>query len=173
MGRPRSFNEEAVLDAAAEVFVKGGYEGTSIDDLVKALNLHRGSLYKAFGSKHGLFLAVLRRYVDTHLANMTQAALSPRRTVDGAGDLTDLSDLDLLLIAALERGHRDAEVAAFVRQGLAIIENSSDEPANPRRSTDPEPRPGRALDLLGARLFERLHKGPEGPNTNQLTTQET
>jgi TetR/AcrR family transcriptional regulator, transcriptional repressor for nem operon len=170
MGRPRSFNEEAVLDAAAEAFVKGGYEGTSIDDLVKALNLHRGSLYKAFGSKHGLFLAVLRRYVDTHLANMTQAALSPRRTVDGAGDL---SDLDLLLIAALERGHRDAEVAAFVRQGLAMIENSSDEPANPRRSTDPEPRPGRALDLLGARLFERLHKGPEGPNTNQLTTQET
>jgi len=173
MGRPRSFNEEAVLDAAAEAFVKGGYEGTSIDDLVKALNLHRGSLYKAFGSKHGLFLAVLRRYVDTHLANMTQAALSPRRTFDGAADLTDLSDLDLLLIAALERGHRDAEVAALVRQGLAMIENSSDEPTNPRRSTDPEPRPGRALDLLGARLFERLHKGPEGPNTNQLTTQET
>ena len=173
MGRPRRFNEEAVLDAAAEVFVKGGYEGTSIDDLVKALNLHRGSLYKAFGSKHGLFLAVLRRYVNTQLAHVTHAALSPRGTVEGVGDLTHLPDLDLLLIAALERGHRDAEVAELVRQGLAIIENASDELANPRRSTDPEPRPGRALELLGARLFERLRNGPEGPNTNQLTMQET
>jgi len=63
MGRPRGFSERTILEAAADAFVRGGYEGTSVDDLVHALKLHRGSLYRAFGSKHGLFLAVLRHYV--------------------------------------------------------------------------------------------------------------
>jgi len=46
MGRPRSFDEDTILEAAAAVFVRGGYEGTSIDDLVRTLGLHRGSLYQ-------------------------------------------------------------------------------------------------------------------------------
>ena len=76
MGRPRGFSEDEVLDAAA-AFVLGGYEGTSIDDLVKALNLHRGSLYQAFGSKHGLFLAALRHYIETHLVSAPSDAHTP------------------------------------------------------------------------------------------------
>ncbi len=61
VGRPRGFSEDEVLDAAAGVFVLSGYEGTSIDDLVKALNLHRGSLYNAFGSKVACFGSSLDR----------------------------------------------------------------------------------------------------------------
>ncbi|WP_408649259.1 helix-turn-helix domain-containing protein [Streptomyces herbicida] len=33
------------------MFAERGYEGTSVDDLVRALGVHRGSLYKVFGSK--------------------------------------------------------------------------------------------------------------------------
>jgi len=62
MARLRAFNEEEVLDKAVEVFWARGYEGTSIQDLVDAMGIQRGSLYAAFGSKQQLFLQALERY---------------------------------------------------------------------------------------------------------------
>ena len=57
MGRNRTFDEDGVVERCAEVFRRTGYEGSSIDDLVAATGLHRGSLYSAFGSKRGLFVS--------------------------------------------------------------------------------------------------------------------
>ncbi len=171
MGRPRGFSEDAVLDAAAAVFVNGGYEGTSIDDLVKALNLHRGSLYKAFGSKRGLFLAVLQHRVEGHLANLHPAEFTLQGTPE-PGCSTLRPDLDLLLVAAVERGHRDPEVAALVRRGLEVIEDPFTDSTDPPQSEAASP-PGRAVQLLGARLYERLHLDPGEPSSpNQPTTKE-
>ena len=59
MARPRTFDEATVLEQARGLFSTQGYHGTSIDDLVKATGLLRGSLYKAFGSKRNLFHALL------------------------------------------------------------------------------------------------------------------
>jgi AcrR family transcriptional regulator len=59
VSRPREFSPEAVIAISRSAFAANGYFGTSIDDLVKATNLHRGSLYKAFGSKRNLFEAAL------------------------------------------------------------------------------------------------------------------
>jgi TetR/AcrR family transcriptional repressor of nem operon len=164
MGRPRRFSEETVLQVAATVFVRGGYEGTSIDDLVQALKLHRGSLYNAFGSKHGLFLAVLRRYVQTQLPAAINSVSPPGDGHPGVGALADGDDLDLLLIAAVERGHLDAEVAALVRHALAGLEQALEAEANPGRSPNPASAPTRALDLLGERLYQHLH-GSDTPGT--------
>ncbi len=170
MGRPRGFSEDQVLDAAAGVFVLNGYEGTSIDDLVKALNLHRGSLYKAFGSKRGLFLAVLQHYIEVHLLRAPSASRSP-----GGGPEPGCPtppDLDLLLTAAVERGHCDAEVAALVRRGLELIEEAITDSAQPPPSEGPR-YPGLAIRLLGARLYERLLVDPDRTSTpHGLTTRE-
>ncbi|MGC2130064.1 MAG: TetR/AcrR family transcriptional regulator, partial [Candidatus Aquilonibacter sp.] len=65
MGRPKDFETDEVLDRAAEVFWRAGYEATSILELEAATGLGRGSLYNAFGDKEGLFLAVLDRYQKT------------------------------------------------------------------------------------------------------------
>jgi TetR/AcrR family transcriptional repressor of nem operon len=168
MGRPRSFDEGNVLDAAAEAFVRGGYEGTSVDDLVQALKLHRGSLYKAFGSKHGLFLAVLRHYVASGLPE----AIS-RSGTSGQTDVAALSasgDLDLLLVAALERGPVDAQVAGLVRVALDDLEHAIGKATGAPPPAGP-PRPVHALDLLGARLHERLHHGPDAPEPRPPTTE--
>ncbi len=61
-GRPRSFDEGRVLDAALELFWQQGYRGTSTRQLEVALGLSQSSLYNAFGSKHGLLAAALDRY---------------------------------------------------------------------------------------------------------------
>lgn len=60
-GRPRQFDSDAVLRAAAERFRTRGFEGTSLDDLAAATGLNRPSLYSAFGDKRALYLAVLER----------------------------------------------------------------------------------------------------------------
>lgn len=43
-------------------FWDNGYAGTSLDDLLAASGLGKGSLYGAFGDKQSLFLRVLREY---------------------------------------------------------------------------------------------------------------
>jgi AcrR family transcriptional regulator len=61
-GRPRSFDREAALNQAMEVFWRKGYEATSISDLTEAMDISPPSLYAAFGDKERLFLESVERY---------------------------------------------------------------------------------------------------------------
>jgi AcrR family transcriptional regulator len=63
-GRPRTFDVDEALDIALKVFWRNGYEGTSIDDLTKAMGINRPSLYCAFGNKEQLFRKALDRYAE-------------------------------------------------------------------------------------------------------------
>ena len=53
-----------------QVFWTRGYNGTSLVDLIDGTGLSRGSLYKAFGDKHGLFLSALDRYISQSLVRL-------------------------------------------------------------------------------------------------------
>ncbi len=64
-GRPRSFDMTHALDGAMDVFWRKGYEGASLVDLTTAMGINSPSLYAAFGSKEGLFRAVLDHYDKT------------------------------------------------------------------------------------------------------------
>ena len=64
MGRMPTFDRRAVVDAARDVFWQRGYAETGITELEDATGLTRSSLYNAFGSKRGLFDAVLGAYLD-------------------------------------------------------------------------------------------------------------
>ncbi len=62
MARQKEFDRDEVLHKAMEVFWMRGYEGTSIQDLVKYMGINRQSIYDTFGDKHTLFLQSLDRY---------------------------------------------------------------------------------------------------------------
>jgi TetR/AcrR family transcriptional regulator, transcriptional repressor for nem operon len=62
MPRPKSFDEDDVLDQAVRLFWERGYESTSLADLEAHLGLGRQSLYNTFGDKQALFLKALDRY---------------------------------------------------------------------------------------------------------------
>jgi len=62
MARPQSFDRSDVLSQALQVFWQKGYDGASIQDLVDATGLNRGSLYNAFGDKADLFAEVMTLY---------------------------------------------------------------------------------------------------------------
>ncbi len=64
MSRPPEYNRTDVVSAAMHVFWAEGYESSSIQKLLAAMKLNRGSLYAAFGDKEGLFLEALDLYVE-------------------------------------------------------------------------------------------------------------
>src|SRR5689334_21508802 len=101
MGRPRGFDEAAVIAAAATLFAGRAYDGVSVDDLVQHLGVHRNSLYQTFGSKRGLYLAALRRHREHEVPALAAWLTAGRPAADEAG-------LDLLLLAAAERAPVDA-----------------------------------------------------------------
>lgn len=99
MGRPREFDEERVLTQARTLFAAQGYNGTSIDELVKSTGLLRGSLYKAFGSKRNIFALVLEGAI---------------REFTGS-----VKDLDLLTVALKEVAPTDAVIRERCREIVA------------------------------------------------------
>jgi TetR/AcrR family transcriptional regulator, transcriptional repressor for nem operon len=62
MPRYKQFKKETVLEAASEIFHRKGYNGTSIDEILKATGLSRSSLYDSFRDKHTLYLESLEFY---------------------------------------------------------------------------------------------------------------
>jgi TetR/AcrR family transcriptional repressor of nem operon len=62
MARPKSFDDDAVLDRALQLFRQRGFEGTSMSDLEAHLGLGRQSLYNTFGDKRELYLKALDLY---------------------------------------------------------------------------------------------------------------
>lgn len=64
MGRRPAYELIAVVAAASELFWEQGYAMTSIGDLEERTGLDRSSLYHAFGTKHALFEAALRYYLE-------------------------------------------------------------------------------------------------------------
>jgi AcrR family transcriptional regulator len=93
IGRPRSFDTDAALDRALQVFWRKGYEGATLSDLTKAVGINRPSLYAAFGDKEALFRKVLDRYLDGPAAYTQEALKEPtaravvERLLRGAADL--------------------------------------------------------------------------------------
>jgi TetR/AcrR family transcriptional repressor of nem operon len=62
MARHKSYLLDDVVDAALLQFWHVGFNGLSIDDLVRATGTSRSALYAEFGSKRGLYLACFPRY---------------------------------------------------------------------------------------------------------------
>lgn len=62
MPKVKQFNKEKVLEVASTIFHQKGYNGTSIDEILKATGLSRSSLYDSFKDKHNLYLQSLEFY---------------------------------------------------------------------------------------------------------------
>lgn len=85
MAGVKRFDRGEVLERAMTVFWGKGYQATSIQDLVDATGINRGSLYATFGDKRGLFLVVLehysRRFAEPLMAELRDP--DPRRAIEG------------------------------------------------------------------------------------------
>lgn len=126
-GRPRSFDENAALEKAIQVFWLKGYDGVTIDDLVAGMGVGRPSLYSVFGSKRSIFLRALHAYAERKGAGAAQALFSPttlrdslvaflRHEVESATEKGSAPGCLLMCVAPLVD---DAEVRQFIQNAAA------------------------------------------------------
>lgn len=70
MAESRSVRVDQILDGALRLFARNGFHQTSMDELVAATGLSKGSLYWYFDSKDDIILAVLERVFDRELYHL-------------------------------------------------------------------------------------------------------
>jgi TetR/AcrR family transcriptional regulator, transcriptional repressor for nem operon len=121
MARPREFDIDEALDRAMGVFWAKGYEGTSLQDLLKAMKIARGSLYKAFDDKHSIYVAALDRYDRTVVQPVVEKLRDPQ-----SGD-------GMTRIRGVLEGARDAVASRNDRRGCFMCNAAVDQaPADPK-----------------------------------------
>jgi TetR/AcrR family transcriptional regulator, transcriptional repressor for nem operon len=158
MGRVRGFDVEEALDVALELFWQQGYEGTPIQALCREMGLQPGSVYAAFGSKRDLFVAALRRYVETVSAEAVDRINGAPSGLQGLREYFDhLVDamIDgkrawgcLITNSLVEFAARDPELAAMFEVHLARLQTSF-AAALARARAEGELRPGAGPESAG------------------------
>ena len=134
MPRPKEFNPDHALDKAMHVFWHKGYEATSMENLLNAMDLNRGSLYDTFGDKRQLFLKVLDRYCHGFVGEKFSLLDQPgpaiptlRRFIHGMidGALADPQRRGCLIAnTVMELAPHEKEIAGTLRQALKMAEDT-------------------------------------------------
>ena len=134
MGRVRKFDVEEALDVALDIFWQQGYDRTPVQALCRAMDLQPGSLYAAFGSKRDLFVAALRRYIETVSAEAVDRINGASSGLQGLREYFDhLVDamVDgkrawgcLITNSLVEFTARDPELAGMFQLHLARLQTS-------------------------------------------------
>jgi TetR/AcrR family transcriptional regulator, copper-responsive repressor len=81
-GRPRAYDPEVALVRARDAFWRGGYAGTSLDDLAAAMGMNRPSIYAAFGDKKALYRMSVADYAERSRAWLEATLRPPQRLAD-------------------------------------------------------------------------------------------
>src|SRR5436853_3445874 len=117
-----------VLDAAFELFLEHGYDGTSMEAVAGAAGVSKPVVYDCFGSKEELFAALLRREEGRVLGQIAAALPREADHDDPERLLGDALTAFLRAVAAspeayrvilLGEGGANAAVARHIRSGRA------------------------------------------------------
>jgi TetR/AcrR family transcriptional regulator, transcriptional repressor for nem operon len=170
---------DEALDQAIRVFCEQGYNATSIGDLIDAMGLASGSIYKAFRDKRAVFLAALDRHVLLRKEQIAAAARSSKparqrladvlthfvevsKGIEGrrgcmiVGSAVELAivDRDVAARVAASLGKNEAFLADLIREGQADGSIS--------KEIDPEPT-ARVMVCLtqGLRVVGKSGRAPQ------------
>ncbi len=132
MARPAEFNRDQVLDRAMHAFWDSGYCATSMATLTQTTELNPGSLYAAFKSKQGLFLAALDHYGERSVEQIGQVLARAGSPLEGVRAFfrqlaasaaePDAMRSCFLLNTVLEVARHDPEVRARTSHHLDAVE---------------------------------------------------
>ena len=99
MARPVEIDRDQAFRKAGELFWRRGYTATSLNDLLQATGMGKGSFYAAFGSKEGLFEATLDWYHESSAAARRKVS----ETHKGIGALREFLDATMIEVSEAKR----------------------------------------------------------------------
>jgi TetR/AcrR family transcriptional regulator, transcriptional repressor for nem operon len=134
VARPREFEREDVVQKALDVFWRQGYQATSVQDLVAATGLNRGSLYDTFGDKHGLFLEAVEYYrshvTARRLAKLEEPGLAREKIATFFREVIEFSVGEgrllgcLMTNSAIELAPHDRDTRLAVAANMGAMEGA-------------------------------------------------
>ncbi len=68
---------DEILEAAASIFGQRGYNAASMQDIARAVNLQKASLYHHFSGKQDILLALLDQALDILIERLEQVLIKP------------------------------------------------------------------------------------------------
>ena len=116
-----------LLDAAAPVFARLGYEKASISDITAAAGLSSGSIYGHFGSKAELFVATLRAHSEREIEGLLGDgdAIDVAAVIAARGAVLDRRSVahGSLVVEAVVAAKHDPKVAELLRASFGQRED--------------------------------------------------
>ncbi|HEY6542404.1 MAG TPA: TetR/AcrR family transcriptional regulator [Ktedonobacteraceae bacterium] len=133
----REQRAERILDAAAELMLRWGYNKTTIDDIVRAAGVPKGTIYLHWKTREDLFLALMEREYARLIQDTQQRIASDPNggTMQGITKHAMLATMKSPLMKAVllrdtdlvgEWLHKEYASASFVQQiaqPLALLEH--------------------------------------------------
>jgi AcrR family transcriptional regulator len=122
----RARTRAQLLDAAARVYGRRGFDGATLDEVAEEAGFTKGAVYDHFGSKENLLIALLDEHLAAQIAEQISlfdpAAEATERPRTGAdrwmAELDENPDAFRLFVEAWVHAQRDGELAARVRTGM-------------------------------------------------------
>jgi AcrR family transcriptional regulator len=115
---------EHLLGAGRQVFLRRGFLAATVEEIAADAGYTRGAVYKHFGGKEGLWLAIIEADADTHLGHLRNA-LARATDRDGliavltpadSADATKWSAVAAEVLAATAQQPATAALVAAVQQ---------------------------------------------------------
>jgi len=140
-GRPRATSRDTIAEAACELFLEQGYEGTTVADITRRAGVSRSSFFNYFGSKADVIWGGL----DERIAALT-SRLGGQNGAGGESGGGGAPDVDAALRALADGFAPDSLALALVNSDAMGLTDEIEREAGLRRS--------RIAVLVAARLRE-------------------
>ncbi|HYE11552.1 MAG TPA: TetR/AcrR family transcriptional regulator [Patescibacteria group bacterium] len=80
--REKMQRKSEIIEVAEKLFIKYGYEGTSMDDISKEAQFTKPTLYQYFLNKEDLFFAVVLKFAKQYISNTKESIEGKRNALE-------------------------------------------------------------------------------------------
>lgn len=141
---------EHLLVAGRQVFLRRGFLAATVEEIAADADYTRGAVYKHFGGKEGLWLAIIEADADTHLRHLRDA-------------LADATDRDDLIGALIPAGPADTTAAKWSAVAAEVLAATARQPSTATLVAAVQQRHDEQVVTLLAENARRLRLEPAMP----------
>jgi len=122
---PGPLRRQAILEAAAGVFASKGYRGASVDDVVEAAEISKGTFYIYFESRKDAFVELVESFFDEFARILKENHERLEQAIDRGGDVIQALRENAMSVLGFHGDNPHLTVIAY-REALARDKEFSD-----------------------------------------------